>query len=96
MNRIMKHVRTFKTHLAAVSLLAFGVTAAQAHPGHSLGDESAMHFVTSPYHLLLLAVGGVALCGAAVLVKHAAARRLLAAGGAIALLVAATLRQMPN
>jgi hypothetical protein len=96
MNRIMKHVRTFKTHLVAVSLFALCATAAQAHPGHSLGDESAMHFVTSPYHLLLLAVGGVAFCGAAVLVKHTTARRLLAAGGAIALLAAAALWQLPN
>jgi hypothetical protein len=96
MNRIMKHVRNFKTHLAAACLLALGATAAQAHPGHSLSGESAMHFVTSPYHLLLLAAGGVVLCGAAVLVKHAAARRLLAAGGALALLAAAALWQVPN
>lgn len=96
MNIIMKYGHLLKTLLTLAAVMALGATAAHAHPGHSLSDESAMHFVTSPYHLLVLALGGVALCGAAVLVKHTTARRLLAAGGAIALLAAAALWQMPN
>ena len=96
MNIITKHARTLKARFATASLLAAGAVAAHAHPGHSLSDESAMHFVTSPYHLMVLALGGVALCGAAVLAKHTVARRLLAVGGAAALLAAAALWQMPN
>lgn len=92
----MKHAHLLKTRLTLAAAMALGATVVHAHPGHSLSDEGAMHFVTSPYHLLVLALGGVALCGAAVLVKQATARRVLAAGGAIALLAAAALWQMPN
>ena len=96
MNTLIKFTHTLKSRFVLAAGLILGAAAAHAHPGHSLSDESALHFVTSPYHLLILALGGVALCGAAVLAKRPASRRILAAGGAVALLAAAALWQMPS
>ena len=96
MNIITRMTRTLKTHLTVTALLAAGLTAAQAHPGHTLHEESISHFVTSPYHLVVLSLMGLALCGTAFIVKRPALRGACATGGAAALLIAVILWQMPS
>lgn len=61
---------------------------ASAHPGHSLGDSTPGHLLTSPYHLAVLALGGVALWLAGRFVQHQLPRRLLQGTGVAALLTA--------
>lgn len=96
MNIIAKINRTLKARLAAATVLVAGLTAAQAHPGHTLNEEGLSHYVTSPYHLIVLSLMGLALCGAAFMAKRPALRRALATGGAAALLTAVILWQMPS
>jgi hypothetical protein len=59
-----------------------------AHPGHNLQDESVTHALTSPYHLLTLALIGGGLLLGAVFVKRLAARRTMQITGAAAVAVA--------
>jgi hypothetical protein len=65
--------------------------AAQAHPGHDLRDASPQHLLTSPDHLALLALGGLALWLAGRFVPRQLPRRLLQGAGLTALLGAAVL-----
>ena len=95
MNIITKLTHNFKTRMTAAALLVAGLSA-QAHPGHTLHEESISHYVTSPYHLVVLSLMGVGLCGCALVVKRPAVRRVLATGGAAALLIAFILWQMPS
>jgi len=95
MNIINKITHTLKTRLAAAALLVAGLSA-QAHPGHTLHEEGISHYVTSPYHLIVLSLIGLGLCGTALLVNRPALRRAFAAGGAAALLIAVILWQMPS
>ena len=95
MNIITKITRNLKTRMTAAALLVAGLSA-QAHPGHSMHEASISHYVTSPYHLIVLSLMGLALCGSAFLVKRPAVRRTLATGGAAALLIAVILWQMPS
>ncbi|HMP84977.1 MAG TPA: hypothetical protein PKA41_19980 [Verrucomicrobiota bacterium] len=77
-----------KFHYAAV-VLAFSVAIASAHPGHSLHDESVAHALTSPYHLLTLALIGAGLLLGGLFVKRLTARRTLQITGVAAVAVAA-------
>jgi hypothetical protein len=61
---------------------------ASAHPGHGLHEESVTHALTSPYHLLALALIGSGLLLGAVFVKCLAARRTMQITGAAAVVVA--------
>ena len=83
----MKQLRSL-TVTAATFALALS---AQAHPGHSLGDHGALHAVTSPYHLAILAASGAALWFAGRLVQRALPRRALQFTGGAALVTAAVL-----
>jgi hypothetical protein len=74
--------------LVSSSLLAFALTS-QAHPGHDLRDASPQHLLTSPDHLALLALGGVALWLAGRFVQRQLARRLLQGAGLAAVVTAA-------
>lgn len=49
------HSRRFGLPFAFAATLLLSV-AAQAHPGHALGDHGAAHLMGSPYHLLVLAM----------------------------------------
>jgi formate-dependent nitrite reductase membrane component NrfD len=71
----------------ALGLLATLTTS--AHPGHDLHEESVAHALTSPYHLLTLALIGGGLLLGAVFVKRLAARRTMQITGATAVVVAA-------
>jgi len=95
MNIITRLTHNLKTRMAAAALL-FASLSAQAHPGHTLHEENTLHYVTSPYHIIVVALMGLLLCGAAYMVKQPAMRRILAAGGAAALFIAAILFQMPS
>lgn len=94
MNIINKLTHNVKIRVTAAALIVAGLTA-QAHPGHSLHEASVSHYVTSPYHLIVLSLVGLALCGAAFVVSRPVLRRALATGGAAALLIAVILWQMP-
>lgn len=70
----------------ALGLLAILTTS--AHPGHDLHEESVAHALTSPHHLLTLALIGGGLLLGAVFVKRLAARRTMQITGAAAVAVA--------
>lgn len=74
--------------LAAMSMTPFSVL---AHPGHDLMDLGAIHVVTSPFHLLMLALVGCLVWFAARFVKNRAPRRFMQATGVLALMGAAVL-----
>ncbi len=63
----------------------------QAHPGHSLLDEGAQHALTSPFHLAVLALLGVALFAGARLTQKVMPRRALQSLGVIAVALSAVL-----
>ena len=71
-------------------LLALAFTA-QAHPGHDLRDATPQHLLTSPDHLAVLALGGVALWFAGRLAQRQMPRRILQCTGVVALLTSAVL-----
>ena len=75
----------------ALALLALSGSTAYAHPGHSLTDAGALHVLTSPYHLVLLALIGLALWAVGSFVHHAVPRRLLKFTGGGALVSAVVL-----
>ncbi len=64
---------------------------AQAHPGHSLGDATVSHLLTSPNHLATLALFGLGLFVGAQFVQRRLPRRALQCGGAVTLACAAVL-----
>jgi hypothetical protein len=77
----------------AIATLAQALFAAStyAHPGHSLGERGPWHVVSSPYHLLVLALTGAGLWLAGRLVERRLPRRLLQGAGLGALCLAALL-----
>jgi len=77
------------TWTTALILGLVSVSAAQAHPGHSLGDYGAAHIASSPYHVSILAAVGLALWLGARFVKWPVGRRVLRAGGIAAVMLAA-------
>ena len=64
---------------------------ASAHPGHSLTDAGISHLVTSPDHLLLLALGGVMISVAGRFVQRRLPRWAMHGAGALALMSAIVL-----
>jgi hypothetical protein len=74
-------------HLTLLGL-AFSTAIASAHPGHGLYEESVAHALTSPYHLLTLALLGAGLLLSAKFVKRLATRRTLQITGGAAIAVA--------
>jgi len=75
--------------LTITTILALGITAASAHPGHALDAEPVSHFVTSPYHLITLTMIGAGLLVGGIFVKRLAARRTMQITGAAAVAIAA-------
>jgi hypothetical protein len=65
--------------------------AASAHPGHDLRDATPQHLLTSPDHLVVLALGGAALWLAGRFVQRQLPRCLLQGAGFAALLASAVL-----
>ena len=83
----MKHFRFWAATAATVAL----VPAAQAHPGHGLGEQGVLHALTSPYHMAVLALIGAACWLAARGERRRLPRQLLQASGIAAILAAAVL-----
>ena len=84
--------RNLVTKLSAIMALIFAAaTTGRAHPGHALSDASTQHVLTSPYHLTILAVSGLALWTVGYFIHRRTARRVLQLGGAFAVLSAAGL-----
>jgi len=85
----MKNSKTsYLWNLTALAL-AFSTAMATAHPGHSLHSESVAHTLTSPYHLLTVALLGGGLLLGAGFVKRLAPRRALQITGITAVALAA-------
>lgn len=82
-------IQRFRTALTTTTLLALGLTVASAHPGHALDVEPVSHLVTSPYHLITLAMIGAGLLIGGIFVKRLAARRTMQITGVAAVAVAA-------
>lgn len=75
-------------------LAAAGLASAatlQAHPGHSLLEEGAQHALTSPFHLAVLALIGVALFAGAHLTPKVMPRRAMQSIGVFAVVLSAVL-----
>jgi hypothetical protein len=84
--------RNLAGKLSGIIALAFAAVAtAHAHPGHALSDASTQHVLTSPYHLAVLALVGVALWTVGYFIHRRTARRVLQFGGAFAMVTAAVL-----
>jgi hypothetical protein len=83
-----KNISRLSATALSVALGLMTTLPVSAHPGHSLHDESVTHALTSPYHLLTLALIGSGLLLGAVFVKRLAARRILQITGAAAIAVA--------
>lgn len=81
--------RTLHTCLFAATAALTLAFSAQAHPGHDWTDTNARHLVTSPDHLVVLALSGVALWFGARFVHARRPRRLLEGAGLAAVAVAA-------
>jgi hypothetical protein len=80
--------RQTRLHLAGALALLVSSLSARAHPGHSLHDASAAHLLSSPGHLAVLALGGVAFFAAGYFVRSRLPRRLLQGCGAAGVLAA--------
>jgi hypothetical protein len=72
----MKLLRPWSGCAATLAL----ALSAPAHPGHGLSEQGALHLVTSPDHLAILALGGGVLWLGARFVHRRVPRRLLLAG----------------
>lgn len=75
--------------LAAIALAC--ATSLQAHPGHAMFDRGAMHVITSPYHLGVLALTGFALFAGAHFIRRQIPRRGVQIIGTAAMVISAVL-----
>lgn len=66
----------------------FSAAVARAHPGHPLHESDLTHVLGSPYHLTILAAGGLALLAGGTLVQRRLPRQVLRTVGALMLLAA--------
>ena len=80
-----KNHPSFRKISLAIALFGSALTAS-AHPGHAWTDASISHLVTSPDHLLLLALGGALVSVAGRFVQSRLSRWTLHGLGALALL----------
>ena len=74
--------------IIATLTLALGTTLASAHPGHDLRSESVAHLLTSPYHVLTLALLGSGLFLGATFIRNLVPRRALQFAGTWVLVAA--------
>ena len=79
------------TRFTVFLLFALTTASLRAHPGHDLAEHGLTHAVTSPFHLLMIAVVGALCFIFAKLVVNARVKRVLSSAGAVALLAAAVL-----
>ena len=81
----MNATRLVNRFVAYVALLVGTMIpmAASAHPGHDLTQSSATHILTSPYHIMMLALGGAVLWFAGTQVQRRLPARVLSALGVV-------------
>jgi len=81
----MNATRLVNRFVAYVALLVGTMIpmAASAHPGHDLTQSSATHILTSPYHIMVLALGGAVLWFAGTQVQRRVPARVLSALGVV-------------
>jgi hypothetical protein len=81
----MNVTRLVNRFVAYVALLVGTMIpmAASAHPGHDLTESSATHILTSPYHIMVLALGGAVLWFAGTQVQRRLPARVLSALGVV-------------
>ena len=77
--------------LIATSAAAISISTAHAHPGHDLGEHGPVHMLTSPYHLAILAVLGLAIWFAGRFIQKQLPKRLVQCSGAAVALAAVVL-----
>jgi hypothetical protein len=68
--------------LFALALVALLPGAVFAHPGHDLTSQGTVHMLTSPYHIMVLALGGSLLWWAGSQVQQRVPARVLSFSGA--------------
>lgn len=85
---VSKGISRLSVATSSIALGLLTTLTAGAHPGHGLHEESVAHTLTSPYHLLTLALLGGGLLLGAKFVKRLAARRTLQITGGAAIAVA--------
>jgi hypothetical protein len=68
----------------------------QAHPGHGWLDRGLGHTLSSPFHLVVLALTGATLLGGAHLIRQRIPRRALQGLGTVVLLVSFVLWGIPG
>jgi len=84
--------RKLVSKLTGIMTLTFAAVATvQAHPGHALSDASTQHVLTSPYHLAVLGLSGLALWTVGYFIHRQTARRVLQFSGAFTVATAAVL-----
>src|SRR5947207_12067827 len=77
--------------LASLCFFAISILSLPAHPGHDLGAYGTKHIVTSPYHLAVLAGGGLLICWGARFLRHRVSRHCAQSAGVVAMLAAVLL-----
>jgi hypothetical protein len=87
------NLSAFRSGISALAFL-LPVAPVLAHPGHSLGDATPRHLLTSPDHLAVLALGGAALWLIGTLMRRPLPRRILQSVGVLGMLGAAVLATM--
>lgn len=89
----MNATRLVNRFVAYVALLVGTMIpmAASAHPGHDLTQASATHIFTSPYHIMVLALGGAVLWFAGTQVQRRIPARVLSTLGVVMLVGAVVL-----
>jgi uncharacterized membrane protein len=78
-----------RRNVFALFSFVFVCTSANAHPGHSLFDHGAAHFLSSPFHLLTFTVLALTFGVAARLTRSRRLRRCLHAGTVLSIVAAA-------
>jgi peptidoglycan/LPS O-acetylase OafA/YrhL len=89
----MKATRLVNRFVAYVALLVGGMIpmVASAHPGHDVMQADASHIVTSPFHIMTLALAGAAFWWAGTQVQRRVPARVLSGAGMLMLVGAVVL-----
>lgn len=87
----MKQPSTYLCPIVLAGFLSLLPTAVFAHPGHGLHEGGLTHWLTSPDHLAVLALAGLAAWCGGMLVKDARYRKVLRYAGSAAVVSAALL-----
>jgi hypothetical protein len=87
----MKYQTKHLCPLLLGAFFSFLLPSVQAHPGHGLTEGGAVHWLTSPDHLAVLALAGVCAWGIGGFLRNRPFRKTLQYGGLGALALAVML-----